>query len=62
VYVCEGGTLGGTVTLREDFTDRGGSPAAGPLTVDVVIELATIVSALRCRLTGHEERTSLVSK
>ena len=62
MYVCEGGTPGSTVTVPEHFTDRGESPAAEPLTADVLIELARVVSALRCRLTDHEEGTSLVSK
>jgi hypothetical protein len=59
VYVCEAGPLG-TVTLPEHFTDRGAAPAARPLTVDVLIDLAAVVAALRHRLTGREEGTSLV--
>jgi hypothetical protein len=37
----------GTVTLPEHFTDRGATPAATPLTADVLIDLATVVAALR---------------
>jgi hypothetical protein len=46
LYVCEGGPLG-SVTLPEDATDRGGEAAAGPLTVEVLAELAAVVDALR---------------
>lgn len=59
VYVCEAGPLG-TVTLPEHFTDRGAAPATSPLTADGLIDLAVVVAALRHRLTGHEEGTSLV--
>jgi len=52
----------GTVTLPEHFTDRRGVPAARPLTADVLIDLAMVVAALRPRLTGKEEGTSLVSE
>ena len=45
IYVCEGGPLG-YVTLPEDFTDRGLTPAARPLTAEVLAELAATVSAL----------------
>src|SRR6516164_8693599 len=34
LYICEGGALG-TVTLPEEFTDRGLPPASRPLTVEV---------------------------
>jgi hypothetical protein len=61
VYVCEAGPLR-TVALPEHFTDRGAAPAARPLTVDVLIDLAVVVAALRPRLTGREEGTSLVSE
>lgn len=46
VYICEGGPLG-TVTLPEDFTDRGLPPAARPLTAEVLAELAATIRALR---------------
>ena len=59
VYICEASPLG-TVTLPEHFTDRGATPAATPLTADVLIDLAAVVAALRHRLTGHDEGTSLV--
>ena len=62
VYICDCGTLGGTVTLPEHFTDRRTPPAPGPMTADVLIDLAAVVSAIRGRLTGREEGTSLVSE
>jgi hypothetical protein len=48
VYVCEGGALG-SVTLPEDATDRGAEPAVGPLTVEVLAELAAAVVAIAGR-------------
>jgi hypothetical protein len=45
IYVCEAGPLG-SVTLPEDFTDRGVMPAARPLTAEVLAELVATVSAL----------------
>jgi hypothetical protein len=45
IYVCEAGPLG-SVTLPEDFTDRGVTPAARPLTAEVLAELAATISAL----------------
>jgi hypothetical protein len=45
IYVCEAGPLG-SVTLPEDFTDRGVTPAARPLTAEVLAELVATVSAL----------------
>lgn len=45
IYVCEAGPLG-SVTLPEDFTDRGVTPAARPLTVELLVELAATISAL----------------
>ena len=45
LYVCEAGPLG-SVTLPEDFTDRGVAPAARPLTAEVLAELAATISAL----------------
>jgi hypothetical protein len=59
VYVCDGGTLG-NVTLPEHFTDRGAPAAARPLTVDVLADLASVVSALQRDLTDHQGGTSLV--
>jgi hypothetical protein len=43
--VCEAGPLG-SVTLPEDFTDRGVTPAARPRTAEVLAELAATISAL----------------
>ncbi len=60
VYICEGGPLG-TVTLPEHFTDRAVPPAIGPLTADVLLDLAAVMSALRRRLTAEQEGTILVS-
>jgi hypothetical protein len=45
IYVCEAGPLG-SVTLPEDFTDRGVRPAARPLTAEVLAELAATIAAL----------------
>ena len=45
LYVCEGGPLR-TVTLPEEFTDRGLPPAPRPLTAEVLAELAATISAL----------------
>lgn len=46
VYVCDGGALG-IFYLPESFTDRADPPAAEPLTVDSLTELAAIVAALQ---------------
>jgi hypothetical protein len=59
VYVCDGGTLG-NVTLPESFTDRGASPAARPLTADVLTDLAAVVSALQHDLTTQSGGPNLV--
>jgi hypothetical protein len=48
LYVCEGGPLG-TVTLPEEFTDRGLPPATRPLTAEVLAELAATITALARR-------------
>ena len=61
VYICDGGALG-AVTLPEHFTDRGAPSAPGPVTAEVLMDLAAVVSALRWGLTGDEEGTSLVSQ
>jgi hypothetical protein len=45
LYICEGGPLG-TVTLPEDFTDRGLAPAVRPLSAEVLAELAATIVAL----------------
>jgi len=49
IYVCEAGALG-TVTLPEEFTDRGLPPAARPLTGDVLAELAALIRTLKRKL------------
>jgi len=46
IYICEAGALG-TVTLPEEFTDRGLPPAARPLTAEALAELATISTLKR---------------
>jgi hypothetical protein len=61
VYICDGGPLR-NVTLPEDFTDRGAPATTRPLTVEVLTDLAAVVSALRRRLTGHEGGTNLVGR
>jgi hypothetical protein len=47
VYVCDGG-LGGrtTLTLAEGWTDRGPQPAAHRLSVEALIVLDTLVTAI----------------
>ena len=59
VYVCDGGVLG-HLFLPETCTDRAeASHAAGPLTVDILTDLAALVAVVRKPLTpGGEERTS----
>jgi hypothetical protein len=54
LYVCEGGALG-SVALPEDATDRGPEPAAGPLTVEVLADLAVVVAALGESRSGGKE-------
>jgi Family of unknown function (DUF5372) len=44
VYVCDGSPFGG-VALPEDATDRGPEPADGPLSFEVLVELAALVAA-----------------
>jgi hypothetical protein len=58
VYVCDGGPLGHLV-LPASFTDRDARPpSAHPLTVDILADVAAIVSALSTGLTApREERT-----
>ena len=46
VFVCEGG-VSGTVTLPVSFTDQAVEVGEGPLTVEVVVALAAVVSACR---------------
>jgi hypothetical protein len=45
VYVCDGGG-GRNVALDERATDRGGESADGPLSFEVLVELAAVVAAL----------------
>jgi hypothetical protein len=59
VYICDGGALG-SITLRESFTDRRSPPTTCPLTVEVLIDLAEIVSALQSMLTVEKEDRNLV--
>jgi hypothetical protein len=45
VYVCNAGD-GRNVALDEAATDRGPEPAGRPLTFDLLVELAAVVTAL----------------
>jgi hypothetical protein len=45
LYVCAAGGLG-SVALPEDATDRGPEPASGPLTFEVLVEVAALVAAI----------------
>ena len=45
---CEGGPLG-TLMVPVGWTDRGAASAATPLTYEVLVELAEVVSALQAR-------------
>jgi hypothetical protein len=45
---CEGGPLG-SLMLPVTWTDRGAAAAAAPLTYEVLIELAGVVSAVKAR-------------
>lgn len=54
LYVCEGGALG-SVALPEDATDRGPEPAAGPLTIEVLADLAALVAAIGESRVGGKE-------
>jgi hypothetical protein len=47
LYVCEGVAGANTVTLAEDWTDRGGLPAPQVLTYERLAELVKTISALR---------------
>jgi len=44
VFVCEGGPAG-TVTLPEEWTDRGPQPGRGRLTVEGLVALDTLRKA-----------------
>jgi hypothetical protein len=48
---CEGGPLG-SVMLPLAWTDRGGVAAGGPLTYEVLTDLAAVVSAVSMRHAG----------
>ena len=52
MYVCDGGN-GRNVKLDEAATDRGLAPAERPLTFELVVEVAAVVSALDG---GREDR------
>jgi hypothetical protein len=54
VYICDGGPLG-TFTLPEDSTDRGRAPGGSPVDVELLFELAALVSALGKSLTVDQE-------
>ena len=45
VYICDGGSMG-TVTLPEDFTDRGLPGDTSPLNSEVLTDLAAVVRAI----------------
>jgi hypothetical protein len=53
-YVCEGGPLG-SLTVREDATDRGPEPAARPLTLEVLADLLAAWRALGGRTQAGKE-------
>jgi hypothetical protein len=48
VFVCEGGPLG-RVTVPESWTDRGPIPAGHRLSIEVLIELDTLLRVLEGR-------------
>lgn len=48
---CEGGPLG-SVMLPLSWTDRGPAAADGPLTYEVLIELAAVISSAGARHAG----------
>ncbi len=48
---CEGGPLG-TVMLPLVWTDRGPAAASMPLSYELLVELAAVVSAVTSRQTG----------
>ncbi|MGZ6639483.1 MAG: hypothetical protein ACXVII_42465 [Solirubrobacteraceae bacterium] len=54
LYVCEGPL--GSIGLLEDATDRGLEPAEWPLTIEVLVELVALVTALRGCTAGEGER------
>jgi hypothetical protein len=45
VYICESGES--TVTLAEDWTDRGEPPGSHPLTYEQLAELGEVLSAIK---------------
>lgn len=48
LYVCEGGPAG-TIGIPEDATDRAPTPAARPLTGEVLAGLVELVAAIGAR-------------
>jgi len=61
LYICEGGALG-TVTLPEEFTDRGLPPASRPLTVEVLAELVATLRSVKTKLDRSGAEAYLVSE
>jgi hypothetical protein len=55
VYVCDAGD-GRNVALDEAATDRGPAPAERPLTFDLLVELAAVVTALGGLSDREDER------
>jgi len=47
LYVCEGVAGANTVTVAEDFTDRGGPAAQRVLTYERLADLVKTMSAIR---------------
>jgi hypothetical protein len=45
VYICESGES--TVTLMEDWTDRGEPPESHPLTYERLAKLCKVLSAIK---------------
>lgn len=53
MYVCEGPL--GSIGIVEDATDRGPEAAERPLSVEVLVELAALVAAVRDSVAGEGE-------
>ena len=47
LLVCEGVEAGSTVSVLEAATDRGCAPAERPLTLEVLVEVCSVVRAVR---------------
>jgi hypothetical protein len=50
-FSCEGGPLG-SVMLPLVWTDRGPAAAMGPLSYEVLVDLAAVVAAVEARRAG----------